>query len=231
VVYHEYTHGLSNRLVVDANGLSTLGDVEAGAMARRGATGTPWTTWSARACSRTPRRSATSGSASTSPRRHDPQRAAGLPGRHHVDGLPGTAAAGPGGYTYGDYARISARGAEVHRDGEIWAQTLWDLRKAIGSKKAESLVTRAMELSPSNPSFLDERNSILQGRPGRRRRQAAEDDLADVRRPRMGFFAAATDGDDASRSRTSRCRRPRTRRAARSPEPSTTRTPARRSPA
>ena len=30
VVYHEYTHGLSNRLVVDANGISTLGNVQAG---------------------------------------------------------------------------------------------------------------------------------------------------------------------------------------------------------
>ena len=27
IVYHEYTHGLSNRLVVDANGNSTLGNM------------------------------------------------------------------------------------------------------------------------------------------------------------------------------------------------------------
>ena len=38
-VYHEYTHGLSNRLVVDANGQSTLGDVQAGAM------GEAWSDW------------------------------------------------------------------------------------------------------------------------------------------------------------------------------------------
>jgi hypothetical protein len=37
-----------------------------------------------------------------------------------------------------------------------------DLRVKLGSKLAESLVTRAMELSPNNPSFLDMRNSILQ---------------------------------------------------------------------
>ena len=38
-VYHEYTHGLSNRLVVDANGQSTLGGVQAGAM------GEAWSDW------------------------------------------------------------------------------------------------------------------------------------------------------------------------------------------
>ncbi len=38
-VYHEYTHGLSNRLVVDAAGNSTLGNVEAGAM------GEAWSDW------------------------------------------------------------------------------------------------------------------------------------------------------------------------------------------
>jgi extracellular elastinolytic metalloproteinase len=50
----------------------------------------------------------------------------------------------------------------VHADGTIWAQTLWDLRKVVGSQKARSLVTRAMELSPADPTFLDMRNSILQ---------------------------------------------------------------------
>ena len=50
----------------------------------------------------------------------------------------------------------------MHADGEIWGQTLWDLRTALGSRTTEILVTRAMELSPANPSFLDERNAILQ---------------------------------------------------------------------
>ena len=39
IVYHEYTHGLSNRLVVDANGNSTLGNVQAGSM------GEAWSDW------------------------------------------------------------------------------------------------------------------------------------------------------------------------------------------
>ena len=67
---------------------------------------------------------------------------------------------GSGGYTYGDFGRI-AGSAEVHDDGEIWAQTLWDLRTALGSEKARALVTTGMALLPPEPSFLDARNGIL----------------------------------------------------------------------
>ncbi len=49
----------------------------------------------------------------------------------------------------------------MHAAGEIWGQTLWDLRARLGSKLTERLVTRAMELSPANPSFLDMRNAIV----------------------------------------------------------------------
>ena len=41
------------------------------------------------------------------------------------------ARAGSGGFTYGDFGKI-VDGPEVHADGEIWAQTLWDLRAAVG---------------------------------------------------------------------------------------------------
>jgi extracellular elastinolytic metalloproteinase len=65
-----------------------------------------------------------------------------------------------GGYTYADYGQVFG-GPEVHADGEIWSQTLWDLRRKLGSRTSDSLVTRAMELAPYNPSFLDMRNAIL----------------------------------------------------------------------
>src|SRR5439155_227115 len=38
---------------------------------------------------------------------------------------PGTPGAGPGGYTYGDFGHIIGI-PEVHADGEIWGETLWD---------------------------------------------------------------------------------------------------------
>jgi hypothetical protein len=84
----------------------------------------------------------------------------------------------------------------VHADGEIWGETLWDLRKALGSKTTESLVTRAMELSTSNPSYLDERNSILAAdlvvNKGRNQTKIWQVFAARG----MGWFAASADGDD-----------------------------------
>ena len=197
VVYHEYTHGLSNRLVVDADGLSTLGDVQAGAM------GEAWSDWYAmdylvdkglqkdtKALGEVRVGKYVTGGGTIRTEPLDCPVGA-------VDPVcPGTAGAGPGGYTYGDYGRVSVRGTEVHADGEIWGQTLWDLRAAIGTKTAESLVTRAMELSPSNPSFLDERNSILQAdliASGGKLQKKIWQVFA---KRGMGYFAAATDGDD-----------------------------------
>ena len=78
-------------------------------------------------------------------------------------------------------ARSSAA-PEVHSDGEIWLQTLWDLRSelllATGSEQdasdlAEALVTEAMRLSPPEPSFLDMRNAILAADQGDHRRRSA----------------------------------------------------------
>src|SRR5262249_59286664 len=91
-----------------------------------------------------------------------------------------------------------SRGPEVHSDGEIWVQTLWDLRDALGSDTTEALVTRAMELSPFNPSFLDERNAILQAdlvlSGG-----ASQGAIWSVFAGRgMGWFAGTLDGDDTN---------------------------------
>jgi hypothetical protein len=157
IVYHENTHGLSNRLVVDAGGNSTLGSAEAGAM------GEAWSDWYALDFLNN----------------QGFQADTAAPGELRIGnyvgwgndlirtqpmdcpvGGGGSACPG-GGYTYGDYGKIIGR-PEVHADGEIWGETLWDLRGVLGSLTAESLVTRAMELSPANPSFLDMRNSILQ---------------------------------------------------------------------
>jgi extracellular elastinolytic metalloproteinase len=203
VVYHEFTHGLSNRLVIDANGNSTLGGGQAGAM------GEAWSDWYANDflnaegwlidtpadgdlrigdyvghgldLIRTQPMDCPVGSVS-------PKCQGGTaPGR----------TAGPGGYTYGDYGKIR-RGSipEVHADGEIWGETLWDLRGALGSNVTVSLVTRAMELSPANPSMLDERNAILQAdlvNFGGSHRDAIWQVFA---HRGMGWFAGSVDGDD-----------------------------------
>jgi extracellular elastinolytic metalloproteinase len=200
IVYHEYTHGLSNRLVVDALGNSTLGSVQAGSM------GEAWSDWYALdflVDQGFERDTATEGElivgkyvefggqnlirtqpidcavGSTSPQ------------------CPGTPGGGPGGYTYGDFGHIIGV-PEVHADGEIWVETLWDLRKVLGSRLTESLVTRAMELAPSNPSFLDMRNSILQADQVVNGGKANKKVWQAFAHRGMGFFAAAVDGDDSA---------------------------------
>ena len=197
MVYHEYTHGLSNRLVVDANGNSTLGNVQAGSM------GEAWSDWYAMDylvnqgqlvdtnASGELRVGDYVGAGKDLIRTQPLDCAVGSTSAK-CPGLPGKT----GGYTYGDFGVI-AGGPEVHADGEIWGETLWDLRTRIGSSAAESLITRAMELSPANPSYLDMRNSILQADAvqGGKRNAAIWSVFANRG---MGYFASALNGDDST---------------------------------
>jgi hypothetical protein len=199
VVYHEYTHGLSNRLVVDANGVSTLGAIQAGSM------GEAWSDFYA--MDFLVNEGFQTDSSADGDVRIGNYVGAGqdlirtqpldCPVGSTSAKCPGTPGAGSGGYTYGDFGHIIGA-PEVHADGEIWGETLWDLRNALGTKLTESLVTRAMELSPGNPSYLDERNSILQA-----------DMVVDSGKKQtkiwqvfahrgMGYFAGAVDGDDTA---------------------------------
>ncbi|WP_236718071.1 M36 family metallopeptidase [Actinoplanes sp. TFC3] len=199
VVYHEYTHGMSNRLVIDADGNSALTGIQGYSM------GEAWSDWYAF-------------DYLTAQGLQKDTRASGevLVGRYVGVGqnlirtqpldcavgaaatvCPGSGTAGSGGYTYGDFGKILGF-PEPHADGEIWGETLWDLRSALGSKVSESLVTRGMELSPGNPSFLDMRNSILMADKvvygGSHQKKIWKTFAARG----MGFFAAATDGDDTT---------------------------------
>jgi subtilisin-like proprotein convertase family protein len=61
-------------------------------------------------------------------------------------------------------------GFEVHNVGEIWMLSLWEMRSRIiaangsvptGSNIALQLVTDALKMTPSNPSFIDARDAII----------------------------------------------------------------------
>ena len=197
VVYHEYTHGLSNRLIVDANGNSTIGNVQAGSM------GEAWSDWYAMDYLVSQRRIVDT--AQPGDLRVGDYVGAGrdLIRTQPLDCPVGSTApkcpglqGKPGGYTYGDFGQIVGQ-PEVHADGEIWGETLWDLRRAIGSRAARSLVTRAMELSPANPSFLDMRNAILQADAVQGGRRSARIWRVFANRG-MGYFASAVNGDDTT---------------------------------
>ncbi|MCA2212400.1 M36 family metallopeptidase [Jidongwangia harbinensis] len=199
VFYHEYTHGLSGRLVVDATGFMALNHFQSRAMAEGIA---DWYALDYLVAKDLERDSAADGDI-----RHGKYLKSG--GSIRTQGIdcpvgsiaaacPGTPGAGPGGYTYGDIPKMYAEGLREHDAGEIWAQTLWDLRTAIGSKKAQQLITRAHELSPVEPSFVDMRNSILQAdlvvNDGKLQKK-----IWQVFAKRgMGFFATALSGADTA---------------------------------
>jgi hypothetical protein len=162
VIYHEYTHGLSNRLVVDADGNSTLLSLQARSM------GEAWSDFYAM-------------DYLVSQGLEPDTKASGevLEGKYLMGGespfrtmaidcpVASTVAnctsdTSEGGYTYGDVPTVNGTGPEVHASGEVWAQTLWDLRKKIGRKAADMVITRGMELSAADPTFLDMRNAIVQ---------------------------------------------------------------------
>ena len=99
-------------------------------------TGTRWTTWSPRACRSTSRQGR---------RRAVPVRRRGcLLDRYDADRLQGRRPVNAlrrlgerRSHRRLDLCRLRARyegGPEVHSDGEIWAQTLWDFRDRFGSK-------------------------------------------------------------------------------------------------
>ncbi len=50
---------------------------------------------------------------------------------------------------------------EEHNIGEIWCATLMELNRKIGKRLALQLVVDGLKLSPANPSFLDMRDAIF----------------------------------------------------------------------
>jgi hypothetical protein len=197
VVYHEYTHGLSNRLVVFPDGTSGLTTQQAGSM------GEGWSDWYAEDFLNNEGLkpdSATVGDVVMGAitfagvLRYNPVDCpVGAPGA----ACPGGQKTGPGGFTYGDFGKIEGF-PEVHADGEIWVETLWQIRQTLGAPTTESLVTRGMELSPPAPSMLDMRNAILQAdlvNNGGANRAALWTIFAERG---MGYFASASDGNDVT---------------------------------
>jgi len=62
---------------------------------------------------------------------------------------------------YSDLCTLTAGGCEPHRDGEIWTAALWDLRAALGKASTEQLVIDGMKSTVSTATYLDARDGIL----------------------------------------------------------------------
>ncbi|MEP6651633.1 MAG: M36 family metallopeptidase [Lapillicoccus sp.] len=209
VVWHEYTHGLSNRLVTNSDGSGAVSGPQAGAM------GEAWSDWYASDFQvrdglktdtlATPGQIDVGDYSDLDPHTLRSQ-ALDCPVGIVDTRCPGGATSGVGGYTFGDFGKVFGV-PEVHADGEIWSETLWDLRQALqvklgsadaASGLAESLVTEGMRLSPPQPTMLDARNAILAAEQAILG-GAGHDLVWDVFRKRgMGFYAAASDVSDTS---------------------------------
>jgi hypothetical protein len=145
VIQHEYTHGMSTRMV---GGGEALGGEQAGAM------GEGWSDFYAL-------NHLFDAGLETQP----------IEGIY----VTGNAQRGIRNYNYADsplnYGDLGYDivGNEVHADGEIWTGTLWQLRQSLlaqygtkaGQKRAALLVTAALADTAPNPSMLDARDGIL----------------------------------------------------------------------
>jgi extracellular elastinolytic metalloproteinase len=136
VVLHEYGHGISNRLVGGPTNTSCLGGTQAGAM------GEAWSDyWAA-----TFYGNGVIGEFVTN---------------NLTNGIRRAAYTVPANPVHDSYADLGVGGFQVHRDGEVWAATLWDLRQTLGAAITDRLVMQGMKFTPCSPSFLNARDGIL----------------------------------------------------------------------
>ena len=134
VVFHEYGHGISNRLI--GNGSTALSGTQSGAM------GEGWSDYWAITINN--------------------DGAVGEYVVNNATGIRRAAYTVPAAAVHNSYADVCAGGCEVHNDGEVWAATLWDLRTTLGKTTSDLLVLNGMKFTPTRPSFLNARDGILQ---------------------------------------------------------------------
>lgn len=134
VVFHEYGHGISNRLI--GNGGTGLSGTQSGAM------GEAWSDYWAITL--------------------NGDGAVGEYSTGNPNGIRRAPYTVPANSIHDSYADIGTGGFQVHRDGEVWAATLWDLRTQLGATITDLLVLNGMKFTPTRPSFLNARDGILQ---------------------------------------------------------------------
>lgn len=149
VIVHEYTHGVSNRLVRSLSGQ------------QGGAMGEAWSDFFSLEFT-IPEGAPLDGVYPT----------AGYLSQDFINGAfrsrPTTTDTTINPLTYSDMGKVIGR-PEVHADGEIWVEALWDLRANLikqwgekeGRRRVRLLVIDGMKLSPPAPSMVDMRDAIL----------------------------------------------------------------------
>lgn len=163
VVFHEFMHGVTNRMVGGPADSGSLSEPQSAGM------GEGWSDWIACTIN------------------HVDVVGAWVVGRpggirsHRYDGYPNH---------FGDLGTPPFTADNEHALGEIWCATLLDLNRALGAPLALRLVIDALRLSAANPGFLDMRDDILLA--ARQMQEAGQLDrpLADVEADIWKVFAA-----------------------------------------
>jgi subtilisin-like proprotein convertase family protein len=171
IVYHEYGHGLSNRLMVNASGASNITTAQAAMMGEAIS--------DFYALDLLVHEGSLSDTAAHGDLRLGTYATNGYGIRAKPIDCPvdehgttpdcnrnDTATTILGGYTYGDIAHtLNFAGPDLdftpHNGGEVWAETLWEIRQEFGRDTALQLITGGMRLVGAAPSMLDMRDAIL----------------------------------------------------------------------
>ncbi len=133
VVFHEYTHGLTNRLVGGPMNDAALEADQSGGM------GEGWSDYMACTINDT----IVVGNWVVN-------RQGGIRQFPYDSNFPDN---------FGDVGK--GRYDEVHNIGEIWCATLMEMNRRIGKRMTLNLVLDSLRLAPANPSFIDMRDSML----------------------------------------------------------------------
>ena len=138
LVYHEYAHGLTDRLVTDEQGFSTLFGHQPNALAEGFSDFYALDFLAESQPTEVPDTTVPGELRFGEWLQRDPDRLIRTEGLDcAVDEAgpagecPGTSTGGPGGYKYGDFGKVGLDDTESHDNGEIWGQTLWSLRTAL----------------------------------------------------------------------------------------------------
>lgn len=153
VVFHEYTHGLSNRLVGGGVGINAL---------QSGGLGEGWSDFYSLALLSDASDDINGNYAAGGYVTGDYYRGV----RHY----PYTTDLFKNPLTLNSIDPSKGGSPQVHFMGEVWCATLWEVRAnlivkygwAVGNQLMLQLVTDGMKLSPVNPTFLQARDAIVQ---------------------------------------------------------------------
>ena len=132
VIFHEYAHGVSRRLLGAGTTTSCLNGTQSGAL------GEGWSDYFAASYF------------------NDPVMGAYVT----LDPLKGIRRNSYERYPY-TYEDLGNHGFEVHNDGEIWAATLWDMRSTLGTEATDRLVANGLRFTPCASSMPEARDAIL----------------------------------------------------------------------